>query len=428
MFVQIFQRAMGFIANALTYDFFPQAHPILNGLKQPVGWVVCAIAASLLVGLFVGPQGFVLAGAFVALLIFGVLWPWLCMKNLNCQLKFHQSRSVEGEPTYVVLEVTNRLPIPAFGLMIQGKLLQDVIHQDDVTAVALKQVPGWSVSNFNWPLVPGRRGVLPTETPSLVTGFPFGLYQMSKPVQVTGGTTVWPKTEEFQSLAKTIGGQFAMNATADRQSGNDGETIGVRDYRYGDSVRNIHWSHTARHNRLILRERQSRTQTRMRVVVDLTSDHHRGTGSQSTHEKAIRLAASVCRELHRHQFQIDLVCLGLAVGVPFQSNNHGGIKEMLDFLSRLPESNDRSMLATSDRRTVETAIRSNRTFTFLIHTEKFTPDVDASRVCCVCVDFKPDVEMEITSNTGTAEPPDAPSNRFAVAPAKPELGVLHVPA
>ena len=147
--MQVFRRWSASVANALNYDFCPGANAYVYWLKQPIGWVVCGIVASLLVGLFIGPQGFVMAGAFLALLVLGVSWPWLCMKGLSCELKFEESRSSEDESTSVILEVTNRFPFPAFGLMVQGQFLQDLNHKDDIVAVALKRLSGWSVSRLS---------------------------------------------------------------------------------------------------------------------------------------------------------------------------------------------------------------------------------------------------------------------------------------
>jgi len=421
MFTQIFRRSLGSIFKTLNHDFCPQANSYFYWLKQPVGWVVCATLASLLVGFFIGPQGFVLAAAFVALLVLGVLWPWLCMKGLSCELKFDQARSIEGEPTKIALEVVNRFPIPTFGLMIQGKFLQDLNHEDDVIAVGLKQVPGWSVSNFEWSLIPNRRGELPTEVPILVTGFPFGLYQTSKPVQIGGQTIVWPKSHPVETQVKTVGTQFAIDATASRQAGNDGETIGVRDYRFGDSVRNIHWSHTARHNRLILRERQSITQTPTRVVLDLTRDHHFEDGSLGTYENAIRLAASICSELHRRQFQVELVCLGLASELPATITNHRGLNALLDFLARLPAAEDESLFLATDGGRIDAAIQNKRRFTFLIHTRRFVPDVDVSFVKCYCVDSKSKAGLLNETVEDTSRPP------VTAGPTDSDLGAICVP-
>ena len=362
--MQVFRRWSASVANALNYDFCPGANAYVYWLKQPIGWVVCGIVASLLVGLFIGPQGFVMAGAFLALLVLGVSWPWLCMKGLNCELKFEESRSSEDESTSVILEVTNRFPFPAFGLMVQGQFLQDLNHKDDIVAVALKRLSGWSVSRYQWTLRPKRRGVMPTENPELVTGFPFGLYQIPKPVNVVGNTIVWPKCEDIETSVETVGHQFAIEATANQQAGNDGDTIGARDYRYGDSIRNIHWSHTARHGRLIIRERQSSTQTPIRVVMDLTRAHQTGAGSQSSYENVIRMAASVCSEMHRHQCQIELICLGLDQSFPAKSSNHRGIKPLLDFLAMLPTMEDESAFSSAS---ALAPLGHQRSFTVLLH-------------------------------------------------------------
>ena len=370
------------IVRLLNHDFCPNANSYLYWLKQPIGWVVCGTAASLLVGLFIGPQGYVLTGAFLTLLVLGVCWPWLCTKGIRCELRFDESRTTEGESTIVSLDIINRLPIPAFGLMIQGHFLQELNHEDDVIAVSLKRVAGCSISNFQWQLSPQHRGEIPTEPPMLVTGFPFGIYQISKPIEVTGNTIVWPKCEDLETSFETVGTQFSIDAASSRQAGNEGETIGVRNYRYGDSVRNIHWSHTARHNRLIIRERQSSTQTPIRVVLDLRHDQHSGSGSQSTYEASIRMAASVCRELHRHQSQIELVCVGLKNDIVARSDNHRGMKPVMDFLALLPQLRQRTAFA---KEAIDVCTGSGRVFTFLIHTDQFSPPASRSNLRCLCI-------------------------------------------
>lgn len=424
MLAIIFRNGCGAIIKSLNHDFCPSANSYVHWLKQPIGWVVCGAAASLLVGLFIGPQGYVLTGAFLTLLLLGVSWPWLCMKGLSCELTFDESRTEEGESTIVSLDIVNRLPIPAFGLMIQGHFLQDINHEDDGIAVSLKRVAGCSVSNFKWPLTPKRRGKLPTESPMLVTGFPFGLYQISKPVDVTGNTIVWPKCEDLETAFETVGTQFAIDASSSRQAGNEGETIGVRNYRYGDSVRNIHWSHTARHNRLIIRERQSSTQTPIRVVLDLRQGQHSGSGSQSTYEAAIRMAASVCSELHRHQSQIELVCVGLIKSIRSRSDNHRGIKPVMDFLALLPQLDQLSAFADDS---IGACVGNGRIFTFLIHTNQLDAQTNGSNLRCLRVGSNRDERL--------CEPPEdllpeanSPDGKLLVcvdAPAN-DLGVSHV--
>ena len=111
---------INYLASALNYDFCPSFNRYLYWLKQPIGWLVCAILSSCLVGLFIGPQGFVLMWSFLALLVLGAVWPLLSVKAISCQLSFSKQRSAEGEDTVAILEITNHWPVPFFGLMIVG--------------------------------------------------------------------------------------------------------------------------------------------------------------------------------------------------------------------------------------------------------------------------------------------------------------------
>jgi hypothetical protein len=56
----------------LHHDFCPWANRYVYWLKQPIGWFVVAAAMSLIVGAFLGAQGFVLCAAIVAVIALGV--------------------------------------------------------------------------------------------------------------------------------------------------------------------------------------------------------------------------------------------------------------------------------------------------------------------------------------------------------------------
>ena len=76
------------LVSGMNYDFCPSFNRYVYWLKQPIGWLVCAIISSFLVGMFIGPQGFVLMWAFLALLVLGAVWPLLSVKAITCQLSF----------------------------------------------------------------------------------------------------------------------------------------------------------------------------------------------------------------------------------------------------------------------------------------------------------------------------------------------------
>lgn len=325
------------IGSSLNYDFCPQFNDYVYWLKKPFGWVICGALFSALVGWLIGPQGFVLMWSFIALLIIGSVWPWLGMKGLDCSLRFKTSRTHEGEPLLAILEVKNRWPIPMFGLMVEGEFLQDIIDEDDKIAVGLQRIPGWSVCQFEWSFNPQRRGKLPIELPLIANGFPFGIYRAEKSVDVNEQTIVWPKRHALQGQPSLDGQQFNIEGLMSDRFGQDGEVIGVRNYRQGDSLRNIHWQKTASGGQLIVKERQICAQKPIRIILDLTPKTHRGQGSQSSYEWAIRAAGNMCQQLHRGHSHIEVICVGIPDEFTSRSSNRNGMPGLLDFFAMLPQ-------------------------------------------------------------------------------------------
>ena len=118
--------------------------------------------------------------------------------------------------------------------------------------------------------------------------------------------------------------------------GHDGDVIGTRPYRYGDSTRHVNWAKTASSGRLVVLERQTAAQKSIRIVMDLASKHHHGFGSRGSYEWAIRIAATLAKHLHLHQSQIRLSCSGLPAEFANESTNARGLSPILDFLAMLP--------------------------------------------------------------------------------------------
>ena len=359
---------VNYVASGLNYDFCPSFNRYLYWLKQPIGWLVCAIFASFLVGMFIGPQGFVLMWSFLALLVLGAVWPLLSLKAISCRLSFSKQRSAEGEDTVAVLEITNHWPVPFFGLMIVGDFLQDQVVEGDDVAIGLQRIPGASISTFKWTVKPENRGVLPRENPKIKNGFPFGIYNAVTDVEIKGRTLVWPKSIELKGMPEVSGTQFNISGILSDRAGLDGDVIGVRNYRQGDSMRHIHWGKTAQLNRLIVQERQSFAARPFEVYLDLTPEAHLGKGSQSSYEWAIRIAGSVCRQLHDCQSHVGLICIGLPAEQLCKVSNTNGLSQLMDFLAKLPSFEE---LLTLERKESRPCLKfdGNRK-TFVISTTK----------------------------------------------------------
>jgi uncharacterized protein (DUF58 family) len=119
---------------------------------------------------------------------------------------------------------------------------------------------------------------------------------------------------------------------SERHAGDAGEVLGTRGFREGDSLRRIHWPQSARHQRLIVCERQAPATCAVTLAVNLEPCAYVGCEGACL-EQVIRVAASVCESLHRQH--ADVECrIGhelFRIG-----GSASGLRRLMDFLARVP--------------------------------------------------------------------------------------------
>ena len=279
-----------------TQEYCTWASPYLAYLRTPLGVLSLAAIAALLCGLFVAPQGFVVLAAISAVIGIGCAWPWVGIRGISCQLQFTVPRTEEGQPVDVELVVTNRWPWPVWGLAVEGGFSQ-FEEGEEHAEIAISRIAGWSRSHFRRPFVPALRGRYPTGKPDLVTEFPFGLWKGRRPIQVASSLTVWPERFSLPPLALTCGSQSWTGQPSESATGSIGHRTTVREYRRGDSMRQIHWAKTALYDKLVSYEREGLVVSDAVVSLDTHPHFHTGVGGQSSVEWTIRIAASICKAL-----------------------------------------------------------------------------------------------------------------------------------
>lgn len=255
--MKIFLQGLSRINSAANHDFCPWANKYVYWLKEPVGWFVLATAASLLVGAFLSPIGWTVAAGLVAILILGLGFPWLAVRAVRCQLTPVIPQIHEQQESHLELTVQNRLPIPIMGLMIEGYLSQPLEQSDandHVPDVGLAQVPAFSQATYRLAIQPQYRGQYPIQVPSVACSFPFGIWTARQKLGHVEPVTVWPMLIPASGYLEMIGRQFAEIGSGNRAS-SQGDFMGVREFRRGDSLRSIHWVQSAKLDNLIVCER-----------------------------------------------------------------------------------------------------------------------------------------------------------------------------
>jgi uncharacterized protein (DUF58 family) len=306
-----------------------------------LGSLGSAAAAAGLCGLFLHPQGFVVFFGILAVTALGLVWPWLSVIGLSASLVIDRSRCREGESVATRIVLRNTMPWAAWGLSVRGG-----IHDGDgdshagIPLVGLAVLGGWRTVAETVEFVPGLRGEYPRRPPRVVCGFPFGLWEAWRPLEVTSTLLVWPRTVPVAAVPESKGEQVWDGLATRDRAGHWGDPLGVRPYRRGDPLRQVHWSLTARHGQLIVREVQSNAVPRVLIVLDVNPAVHAGSGPDSSLEWAIRVAASFAEGWIGQGAEVELVFDG-ASAYPRGRSAQARSAAVLDALARLKSGSTR---------------------------------------------------------------------------------------
>ncbi|MDA7874089.1 DUF58 domain-containing protein [bacterium] len=323
------RKGKSWAARVLTTDFCPSANRFVYWLKEPVGWFVLATFASVIIGLYFAPIGWTLAAALASVIAVGMIWPAVAVRAVTCSLRPKKPQVHEDDPCELQFSVRNLLPMPLWGLSVEGFLDRSCKYVDTekLPTVALAFIRALTTSTYRFSIQPDFRGCYPDGDAMLTCSFPFGIWTAKRKLEDITPITVWPKVYPISGQALLKGRNTAELGEGER-SGRTGNFIGIRDYRNGDSLREVNWIATARYGDLVVTERSAPQSCNVEVIVDVGAFEHREPLANR-----IRVAASILANLHHPTVSLT-VRIGKQVIHVMRGRN--GFVQMMDALARVP--------------------------------------------------------------------------------------------
>jgi uncharacterized protein (DUF58 family) len=159
---------------------------------------------------------------------------------------------------------------------------------------------------------------------------PLGLSQ-GAPLRTAGARfVVVPKVARVVSLTTPVNRRHQPGGVAQAsRTGDATDLLGVRPYRPGDPVRDLHARSWARHGSPMVREYQEEYFTRIGVVVDTDA----GVATPAHVEGALSLAAGVVASLCRGEALVDVLVTGDQVERMSLGRSLGSLDQALDVLA-----------------------------------------------------------------------------------------------
>jgi uncharacterized protein (DUF58 family) len=243
-----------------------------------------------------------LTSLFLALALLARAWNRLSLNRVSCHQSLSQNRVFPGESTELTLQVVNRKPLPLPWFQLAQEM--PLAFAGDVPLKASPR-PGVGVlchegallwyRSIRWRcrLTCNRRGYHRIGPAAFSSGDLFGLYSRSMRVPIQDEILVYPRIFPVDRLGIPSLQPAGDFRTLRRMVQDPTRPTGVRNYRFGDSPRHIHWKASARTRELQVKVFESTTSFKAALFLCVESFRTSDAFAEEDFELAVSTAASV---------------------------------------------------------------------------------------------------------------------------------------
>jgi uncharacterized protein (DUF58 family) len=172
-----------------------------------------------------------------------------------------------------------------------------------------------------------KRGLYSYGDFTVRSGFPFILFEKSAAVNVSGEVLVYPALMDVERIVPDIAGREGIGTAKAKGTGD--EIHSVREFRYGDDWRKIHWKASAKASSLMVKEYAFADIRKITVVIDNLLP-----AGEAVFEKTLSLAGSLA--LYFLDAGYFLRVLSCKKVIPFGTGGEHLLK-VLDILALMQE-------------------------------------------------------------------------------------------
>lgn len=212
----------------------------------------------------------------------------------------------EGQEGVIQYVVRNRSRIARYFLTIHERLPEWIVSED--ADASLFNVDALGETLVRQPVTYRKRGVHDVDSFIVTATDPLGVFAFSKRIPCSGEIVVYPQATRFEAIPLSGSDRFGWQEFVSMMlHGTSVDPDGVRPYVAGDPLRHIHWRQTARTGALSVIEFEEAQAINLVIVLDARRDTDVGSGTNTTLEYGVRMAAAVAEEAIRQGAMVQLI-------------------------------------------------------------------------------------------------------------------------
>ncbi|RME67223.1 MAG: DUF58 domain-containing protein [Verrucomicrobia bacterium] len=306
---------------------------LLSLFIPPKGQKVVPTKAGLMlsaISMFIGIAGynsssnilFITLSLLLSAIVVSGLLSWLNFRSTAWRMIL-QPPFRAGERAVVDLEVfSGKRFLPTYSLGFGFR-----VSSGDTGRLSLgRRLDPGETRRLQWSFTPRHRGRELIEMTGVSSQFPFGFLYKQFGGRIAREVHVWPARIAY---ASSLVAQAVPNSMGDvlNRAGSGNDFINLREYRIGDSYRQVHWKASARQRRLMVRQLLAENHSGFFLQVDTSASVW---SDPEQFEKMCSLAATLAEDLFRQGQLIGAIVNDCA---PFFVRRVADLELLLDQLA-----------------------------------------------------------------------------------------------
>lgn len=313
-------------------------HLLMNRLTAPGRALFCiGVVVTALSSVTLATRMYFLFSALVALAVLSLTLARLARAPLTVRLNL-ASRATCGAHVLATIDVLNPGRRTAVDL---GFALDGLPSQIVAEPIRTEPLPPGEERQLSFDLELQRRGYYQIVGVRQETWFPFGLWRDLVLHAQPRTLLVYPRFSPLVSLDMPVGRRYQPGGIAlSSDVGESTEFLGVREFRPGDSIRNIHWKSWGRVGEPVVKEFQEEFFCKIALVLDTFVPAHSGEAFRADFEAGLSMAAAIADHLSHTEYIVDLFAAGPDLYTLEAGRNLAHLDNVLDVLACLEPSHE----------------------------------------------------------------------------------------
>ena len=192
--------------------------------------------------------------------------------SVSCQRIVRPARVSSGVPVLVEITLANQSLLPTGSLMLEDALPSPSQQRARFTLDSLRGREQRSLA-YRLPLV--ARGHYQIGPLRMRLADPFGLVERTRSFRSVNTVVVLPAVEPLPQSQLPDAWDSSHQASSHSVGSLGADDASIREYRYGDDLRKVHWRSTARHGATMVRQEERPWHARTVLLLDTRAAAHR---------------------------------------------------------------------------------------------------------------------------------------------------------